>query len=216
VPVRRHRSIVGNRSRARRAVLADLGDAAILCSGDRGAAGTPRAGHRPRRLAGYHHTGAWDRVLARVAARIVTKMRAARTYLLSGMLRCGRWATGCSPKPVTTTPDHRVRRYFCLKGADQGGCGRLTEVAEPVEQLVTDAVLVRPDSRYLADAMAARTSLDHDIADLASQLDADQGRLDVLAGRYADPKAGASMPCLDASCRNGRGSCCPVGGLPRG
>ena len=79
-----------------------------------------------------------------------------------------------------------MRRYFCLKGPDQGGCGRLTVVAEPVEQLVTDAVLVRPDSRYLADAMAARTSVDHDIADLASQLDADQGRLDELAGLYAD------------------------------
>lgn len=31
-------------------------------------------------------------------------------------------------------PDHRVRRYVCLKGPDHRGCVRLTVVAEPVDQ----------------------------------------------------------------------------------
>ena len=82
-------------------------------------------------------------MLARVAARSVTKTRAARTYLLSGMLRCGRCGNRLFSQARHVNPDNRVRRYVCLKGPDHGGCGRLTRVAEPVEQLLTDAVLTR-------------------------------------------------------------------------
>ena len=87
-----------------------------------------------------------DRVLARMAARSVTKTRAARTYLLSGMLRCGRCGNRLFSQARHVNPDNRVRRYVCLKGPDHGGCGRLTVVAEPVEQLLTEAVLTRLDS----------------------------------------------------------------------
>lgn len=102
-----------------------------------------------------------------MAARTVTKTRAARTYLLSGMLRCGRCGNRLFSQACYHNPDRRVRRYVCLTGPDQGGYGRLTVVAEPVEQLVTDAVLARLDSPHLADALAGRTSPDHDVADLS-------------------------------------------------
>jgi len=127
-----------------------------------------------------------DRVLARVAARAVTKTRAARTYLLSGMLRCGRCGNRLFSQAHHVNPDNRVRRYVCLKGPDHGGCGRLTVVAEPVEQLLTDAVLTRLDSPHLAEALDGRSNADRDVAALAAAVEADQTRLDELAGLYAD------------------------------
>jgi site-specific DNA recombinase len=127
-----------------------------------------------------------DRVLARIAARSVAKTRTARTYLLSGMLRCGRCGNRLFSQARHVNPDNRVRRYVCLKGPDHGGCGRLTVVAHPVEQLLTDAVLTRLDSPHLVDTLAGKTSVDADVVVLAAQVDADQARLDELAGLYAD------------------------------
>ena len=127
-----------------------------------------------------------DRVLARVASRAVTKTRAARTYLLSGMLRCGRCGNRLFSQARYVNPDNRVRRYVCLKGPDHGGCGRLTVVAEPVEQLLTEAVLTRLDSPYLAKVLAGKSSPDRDVAARAAAVEADQARLDELAGLYAE------------------------------
>ena len=127
-----------------------------------------------------------DRVLARIASRSVTKTRAARTYLLSGMLRCGRCGNRLFSQARHVNPDNRVRRYVCLKGPDHGGCGRLTVVAEPVEHLLTDAVLTRLDSPHLAKVLAGKSSPDRDFAALAAAVEADQARLDELAGLYAE------------------------------
>jgi len=127
-----------------------------------------------------------DRVLARMAARSVTKSRTARTYLLSGMLRCGRCGNRLYSQARHSNPQNRVRRYVCLKGPDHGGCGRLTVVAAPVEELLTEAVLARLDSPQLAQVLAGKASADADVAALAAQVDADQERLDELAGLYAD------------------------------
>jgi DNA invertase Pin-like site-specific DNA recombinase len=127
-----------------------------------------------------------DRVLARITARAVTKTRAARTYLLSGMLRCGRCGNRLFSQARHVNPENRVRRYVCLKGPDHGGCGRLTVVAEPVEALLTDAVLTRLDSPHLVKVLAGKSSPDRDVAALAAVVEADQTRLDELAGLYAD------------------------------
>jgi len=127
-----------------------------------------------------------DRVLARMASRSVTKTRTARTYLLSGMLRCGRCGNRLYSQARHSNPQNRTRRYVCLKGPDHGGCGRLTVVAAPVEELLTEAVLARLDSPQLADALAGKATADADVAELAAQVDADQERLDELAGLYAD------------------------------
>ncbi|WP_210419976.1 recombinase family protein [Mycobacterium helveticum] len=127
-----------------------------------------------------------DRVLARMAARAVTKTRSARTYLLSGMLRCGRCGNRLYSHARHSNPQNRVRRYVCLKGPDHGGCGRLTVVAAPVEELLTEAVLARLDSPQLADVLAGKATANADVAGLAAQVDADQQRLDELAGLYAD------------------------------
>lgn len=102
------------------------------------------------------------------------------------MLRCGRCGNRLYSQARHSNPGHRVRRYVCLKGPDHGGCGRLTVVAEPVEALLTDAVLTRLDSRDLAKVLAGKASPNHDVAALAAAVEADQTRLDELAGLYAD------------------------------
>lgn len=127
-----------------------------------------------------------DRVLARMAARSVTKARSARTYLLSGMLRCGRCGNRLYSQARHSNPQNRVRRYVCLKGPDHGGCGRLTVVAAPVEELLAEAVLARLDSPQLADVLAGKATADADVAALAAQVDQCQERLDELAGLYAE------------------------------
>jgi site-specific DNA recombinase len=127
-----------------------------------------------------------DRVLARMASRSLSKTRAARTYLLSGMLRCGRCGNRLFSQARHVNPDNRVRRYVCLKGPDHGGCGRLTVVAGPVEKLLTDAVLTRLDSPHLAKVLAGKSSTDRDVAALAAAVEADQARLDELAALYAE------------------------------
>ncbi|GAB4701171.1 hypothetical protein MOKP118_46990 [Mycobacterium avium subsp. hominissuis] len=127
-----------------------------------------------------------DQVLARMAGRALTKTRAPRTYLLSGLLRCGRCGNRLYSQARHVNPENRVRRYVCLSGPDQGGCGRLTVVAQPVEDLLTDAVLTRLDSPALADALAGKASVDADVAALSAQLDTDTTRLDELATLYAN------------------------------
>lgn len=126
-----------------------------------------------------------DQVLARFDALRVSGRRSPRTYLLSGMLRCGK----CGNRLFSQARHHDgktiTRRYVCLSGPDHGGCGRLTVVAEPVEELIATAVLARLDSPELADSLAGRVRVDADLAAVADALTADRERLDELAGMYA-------------------------------
>lgn len=121
-----------------------------------------------------------DRILARVEAKRVTNRRVPQRYLLSGMLRCGRCGTRLYSSRRATS-----RRYVCSSGPDHGGCGRLTVVAAPVEDLISDAVLYRLDTPELADALAGRAAADAETASLAEQIAADRVQLDELAGLYA-------------------------------
>ena len=98
-----------------------------------------------------------EQVLAALASRSWTRTRAPRTYVLSGLLRCGR----CGARLFSQARHHAgrtCRRYVCASGPDHGGCGRITVVAEPVEELLVDAVLARLDSPALADALAGKAA----------------------------------------------------------
>ncbi len=122
-----------------------------------------------------------ERVLARFQQQTTTKRRAPRSYLLTGMLRCGR----CGNKLFSARRDQDTRRYVCLSGPDHGGCGRLTVVAEPVEALITEAVLFRLDTSELADAIAGKARADVQTALIAEGLASDRAQLEELAGMYA-------------------------------
>lgn len=121
------------------------------------------------------------RVLARMAEQAVTGRRTPRRYLLSGLLRCGRCGNTLYSSARKTT-----RRYVCVSGPDHGGCGRLTIVAAPLEELVAAAVLYRLDTPELADALAGRAAQDEQAAALAEGIGADREQLDELAKLYAE------------------------------
>ncbi|WP_082594133.1 recombinase family protein [Phycicoccus sp. Soil802] len=120
-----------------------------------------------------------NRVLARIESRKTSGRRAPRRYLLSGLLRCGKCGNRLYSAARATT-----RRYVCNSGPDHGGCGRLTVVAEPVEQMIADAVLMRLSSPALSEALAGRAAADEQASSLADQVDSDREQLDELAGLY--------------------------------
>lgn len=120
------------------------------------------------------------RVRAQVEARKVTRRRVPQRYLLSGLLRCGK----CGVRLYSSRRE-TSRRYVCLSGPDHGGCGRLTVVAEPVEDLITYAVLYRLDTPQLAEALSGRARADAETAALAEQIASDRAQLDELAQLYA-------------------------------
>lgn len=105
--------------------------------------------------------------------------RTARSYLLSGLCRCGR----CGAKMVTGQNRGR-RRYLCRSGADFGGCGGMT-VDSPVEKLVAEAVLYRLDTPELAAAIEGRQRADKTSAALTESIAADAAQLAELAALYA-------------------------------
>lgn len=158
---------------------------------------TLRAMLRSGRMAGLRdHRGqvigkaAWEPIITqeqraaiirRMDTAAVSGRRAPRRYLLSGMLRCGK----CGHS-LYSAARKDTRRYVCSAGPDHGGCGRLTVVAAPVEQLIADAVLIRLSSPDLAEALAGRASTDEQATALAEQLSGDQAHLEELAGMYAD------------------------------
>lgn len=119
------------------------------------------------------------RVLATMASRAVSGRRAPRAYLLSGLLRCGK----CGGKLFSS---RRVdsRRYVCLSGPDHGGCGKLTVVAPPLEELITAYALFRLDSPAVADAIAGRGSADVETSRLSTELAQERETLDYLTDEF--------------------------------
>jgi site-specific DNA recombinase len=119
------------------------------------------------------------KVLATFESRKVSGRRTPRAYLLSGLLRCGK----CGG---TLYSSRRVdaRRYVCLSGPDHRGCGRLTVVAAPLEELVTDYALFRLDSPAIADAVAGRGSADERTTALGAQLSEEREALEYLAEQF--------------------------------
>lgn len=120
------------------------------------------------------------RVVASFAARKRSGRRAPQRYLLSGgLLRCGKCGTR-----LYSTPREGRRRYGCLKGPDHGGCGRLFITAEPLEDLVTQAVLYRLDTPELAQAINAQAEADdraREVSDVLAQI---QDRLEELGQMF--------------------------------
>ena len=108
-----------------------------------------------------------------------TRRRAPRTYLLSGLVACGR----CGARMVARPRDDGTRRYVCAKGPGQAGCGKLMILADPVEQLVSEAVLIRLDSAELAAGWAGQVE-QSDTDGITARLDADEAQLDELATAY--------------------------------
>jgi DNA invertase Pin-like site-specific DNA recombinase len=147
------------------------------------------AGLRPHR-GGVAGPALWEPILSieehnQILAKMDQKKRSGRRvprrYLLSGLLRCGKCHS-----PLYSSPRETTRRYVCMRGPDHGGCGRLTVVAAPLEELIADAVLLRLDTPELASALSGAIRSDADSAALMDTISADTERLDDLARSNAD------------------------------
>lgn len=80
----------------------------------------------------------------------------ARRYLLSGIAYCG-LCGGVMYGQGKTEKGRYIRRYHCKKYNNRGeqiGCCRVFRIADPVEYLVSEAVLLRFDSPQVAEALA--------------------------------------------------------------
>jgi len=83
-----------------------------------------------------------------------------RTYLLTGLLECG----SCGKPLLGDAHPNRAgqepkRRYSCKKGDNYGGyigCGKVSRLSEPIEILVSEAVLYRLESEDLAALLAPK------------------------------------------------------------
>jgi DNA invertase Pin-like site-specific DNA recombinase len=104
--------------------------------------------------------------------------RAARRSLLPRVLRCGH----CRTQLVTRPRADRVRRYVCPTA--NGGCGRMTVLAEPVELVVSEAVLHRLESPLLPEAIK-RPADDAKGAEWQQEAELAQAKLDELAEMWA-------------------------------
>jgi DNA invertase Pin-like site-specific DNA recombinase len=116
-----------------------------------------------------------------------------RSYLLTGMVFCGRCGgegkTGAQMigygKRDARDPQPR-RRYYCRSMDDRGnqvGCGKVARLAEPVEALVSDAVLDVLDSPRMAEVLGAAQG--DEMAGLLSAYQDRKLKLDDLVADYA-------------------------------
>ncbi len=123
----------------------------------------------------------WDKVMALMDRRATTRERSPRSYLLTGLLHCGK----CGNRLFSSRRE-TSRRYVCLGGPDHQGCGRLTVVAAPLEELIADAVLYRLDTPELAAALSGQAASDTQTAALSEALAQDRAHLDELAQLYGE------------------------------
>ncbi|MGS0562828.1 recombinase zinc beta ribbon domain-containing protein [Microbacterium aurugineum] len=121
-----------------------------------------------------------EQVIAAVERKRVSGRRVPRRYLLSGLLRCGKCGSRLYSARRETT-----RRYVCSSGPDHRGCGKLTVVAEPVEEWLAAAALYRLDTPELTDRVAGRTDADERLSSLTAQLQAAQAKREELASMWA-------------------------------
>ena len=127
--------------------------------------------------------GQRDKVMALMDRRSSTRERTPRSYLLTGLLRCGK----CDNRLFSSRRE-TSRRYVCMAGPDHGGCGRLAVTAGPLEQLVADAVLYRLDTPELAASLSGQVARDTETAAMSEALANDRAHMDELAQLYGDRK----------------------------
>jgi site-specific DNA recombinase len=112
-----------------------------------------------------------------------------RSYLLTGLIYCGLCHNNLLVGSASQGPreDAPRRRYRCRRinvYGKQTGCGQIVRLAEPVEALVTEAVLYRYNSPEMAKALAG-DGPGAEIGGLIEKYTAQKAKLDDLIADYA-------------------------------
>jgi site-specific DNA recombinase len=106
--------------------------------------------------------------------------RAARRYLLHGLLTCSH----CGERLVARPRTGGQRRYACAKGVGFSGCGKTYVTADEVERFVTQAVLYRLDSPQLQKAVEQRQRRVPETERWLKEAEAASAQLEELAAAY--------------------------------
>ena len=104
----------------------------------------------------------------------------ARTYLLSGILRCATCGKGLGGRP-----HHGRRRYVCAKAPGNGKCGTVTIMADLAETEVRDQVLTALDVPEFLARLMTTVTIGTDAEHVTSQLRRIDDRRDELAAMWA-------------------------------
>ena len=126
----------------------------------------------------------YHRLRARLQANAKSHRRAARRYLLTGIVCCGR--DGCGQplvgRTIKSTSTHRNEpRYVCAR--ERGGCGGISILALPVEERVTEALFDVVDSPEFAHRLWSEDGQPPETQDEVEKV---ERRLAVLAQTWAD------------------------------
>ena len=108
--------------------------------------------------------------------------KAARRYLLGGLLVCGH----CGERLVARPRSGGQRRYACAKGPGFSGCGKTYINADDVELFVTEAVLHRLDSAALQRTLERKQRKQPDAQRWLAEMEQAQAQLVELAAAYGD------------------------------
>jgi site-specific DNA recombinase len=111
-------------------------------------------------------SGTWPAIITpeeslqlRTFLSLRSKPRAApRRYLLTGIIRCG----VCGERMYSGTRHDEARRYICYRRPGYRNCGGVSTLAQPVEDLVLEMLLVALDDGALAVAMSSRAQVPAD------------------------------------------------------
>jgi site-specific DNA recombinase len=117
----------------------------------------------------------WRRAVALLTAPDRQQRRTPRRYLLSGgILVCGKCGAGLRSKQRRTPKGKVIPSYMCPV-SKLGGCGGVTIQADMVEQLVTEAVIMRTEAPTFAKALSSRSGGDRkaaaEVNRIAAELD---------------------------------------------
>jgi hypothetical protein len=132
----------------------------------------------------YHgeimHENSWPAIITPPVSDQLRALLTARTYLLSGILRCATCGKGLGGRP----PD-AGRRYVCAKAPGNGRCGTVTIMAGLAETEVRDQVLTAlDDPAFLARLMTTVTT-GTDAEHITSQLRRIDDQREELAAMWA-------------------------------
>jgi site-specific DNA recombinase len=119
-------------------------------------------------------------------ARSTNKRGRPAGHLLTGLIYCGL----CDHRLVVDynvrARGRRVRVYKCKPRVAYGGCGRVSRQAEPLEELITEALFQAVEGPALERHIEAAANGDDPTADLYRQLMTDRALLDGLEDHLAD------------------------------
>jgi len=103
-----------------------------------------------------------------------------RRYLLSGLAWCG--VEGCGKKLVARPKADGRRCLVCASGVNFGGCGKIRQLVEPLDDLVVEAVVRHLDSSSVRDRLAHRVLPDTEA--VTAKIRVLEGRLDELGRQW--------------------------------